>query len=792
MNTVSPQPASHRTKPNTTTRIALCQINPTVGDFDGNLKKIHAMLDAARTHDPTIVVFPECAVCGYPPEDLVHKQGFLRKSKEAIETLARATRDEVVIVGCIRSDEKGTIYNAAAVLHKGNVCAMYDKHALPNYGVFDEQRYFVPGTQGLVCDINGTRIGVAICEDVWVENILWDAYAASNVDCIIAISASPYHAGKWNTRREIVQRYIQRVHTSVCYCNIVGGQDELVFDGASFAMSATGEVIARGKQFEEDVVIVDVPCIHHEKKTNDCRNMIHHVLVHSHAPSLSSENTAANIVTPLYEPVEEVYRALVLGTRDYVQKNGFRTVVIGLSGGIDSALVACIACDALGKEHVVGVTMPSRYSSEGTKNDAVQLAQNLGIPVHTIPIENIFTAYAAALAPLFSDTRVDLTEENIQARIRGTLLMALSNKFNWLVLTTGNKSEIAVGYCTLYGDMAGGFAVIKDVPKLLVYKLAAFRNTLGTMPVIPETTITRAPSAELRDNQKDEDSLPAYPVLDAILEQYVEHDMPVESITHGAKNIVHDVVRLVDLSEYKRRQAAPGIKITPKAFGKDRRLPITNKYRESRTIMEKKEMIDDKIIGFDTYAKEYTQKWGDVSNSAKELILVASMLPNNANIIDLACGPGNVSGYIKSLRSDVHITGIDISPNMIDIAKTKLPKEKFCVADIKKYSLEKDFYDCVICAFGLPFLTETEIEKLLQNIFNSLKKDGIAYLSAMKGDLEGFEKTSFSADTQICFVYHKREFLDAAIRKNAFTIVEYTEKKLYDTNETDMVYILKK
>ncbi len=568
-------------------RVAMAQINTTVGDLEGNTRRICEAIDRARDLQADIVCFPELAVTGYPPEDLLLKPDFVRGNLAALDEITRRTEGIAAVVGFV--DEQTHLYNAAAVLAGGERAGTYHKQRLPNYGVFDEKRYFQPGHSGLIGVIGGVPVGVTICEDIWAPGGTCQAEAAAGALVMININGSPYHAGKWRQRAEMLQTRARDYSIVLCYNNLVGGQDELVFDGMGMIFDHAGALLARGRQFEEDFIVCDV----------DPEAVRRHRLFAPVSPG-DGEDTAiptttvsvsgtsgrtrepvtAAIVPPL-EPAEEIYRALVLGTRDYVRKNGFRDVVIGLSGGIDSALVATIAVDALGSEHVHGAWMPSAFSSDDSTRYTAQLAKNLGIRLSDLGIRDIFQTFLQALRPAFRGREADTAEENVQARIRGTLLMALSNKFGWLVLTTGNKSELSVGYATLYGDMAGGFAVIKDVPKTVVYDLARWRN--GKSALIPEGVITRAPTAELRAGQKDTDTLPPYEILDPILRMYVEDDVPAQEIVAAGypADLVAKIIAMVDRNEYKRRQAPPGVKITPKAFGKDRRLPITNWYRST-------------------------------------------------------------------------------------------------------------------------------------------------------------------------------------------------------------------
>jgi len=572
-------------------RIALAQINATLGDFSVNLRKITDAISRAKAAQADIVALPELAVCGYPPEDLLFKPQFIKANLETLRKIAPATEGICAVVGFVDADDN--IYNAAAVFYDGQLTAVYHKIYLPNYGVFDENRYFRPGNDCPVYTISGAKIGITICEDIWYETGPANMQAHAGAEVILNISASPYHAGKGAQREQMIARRAAATTAIFAYVNTVGGQDELVFDGHSLIIDEQGKIIARGKQFEEDLIIADVDteAVSHARKQNlhwRKDTLLPAQKTWTQTTKVISPNTEHSEKLPLISKTPElislpaeVYRALELGTRDYVNKNGFKKVVIGLSGGIDSALVATIAVDALGSENVIGVNMPSRFSSTGSITDTAQLAANLKIALLSIPITPVYQSYIEALAPTFDGVKPDITEENLQARIRGNLLMALSNKFGWLVLTTGNKSEMATGYTTLYGDMAGGFAVIKDVPKTLVYSLARERNAAAGFNLIPEDVFTKPPSAELRPDQKDTDSLPPYEVLDPILMAYVEEDKSVEQIvTLGyAEAVVRKVARLVDLSEYKRRQGPPGVKITTRAFGRDRRLPITNHFR---------------------------------------------------------------------------------------------------------------------------------------------------------------------------------------------------------------------
>ena len=572
-------------------RLALGQINCTVGDLKGNAARVLKVIGKARNMGADLVAFPELIIPGYPPEDLMLNQGFLEGNLEALKQVARGTKGITAIVGF--ADLRDDIYNGAAILHNGEIAGVTHKIYLPNYGVFDENRYFQKGEKLLVFELRGTVIGVNICEDIWYPGDPTRTQCLQgNAQLIINISSSPYHAGKKDFRQKMLSTRAWDYATIVAYVNMVGGQDELVFDGGSMVLDQKGEVIAMARAFEEDLLVVDLnleevflhrlhdPRMRKEKADPQVHGQLQCIILDWTAKKGAKKPLPPRNSVPL-GPVEEIYRALTLGTGDYVRKNGFKKIVLGLSGGIDSTLTAAIAVDALGKDCVVGIAMPSMYSSPESLEDARSVAKNLGIEFQVIPIGEVYTAYLQTLKDSFQGRKTGVTEENLQARIRGNLLMALSNKFGWLVLTTGNKSEMGIGYCTLYGDMAGGFAVIKDVPKTLVYNLAAYRNSLGPRPIIPLRVIEKPPSAELRPNQKDTDSLPPYEVLDPILQAYVEEDQSLKMILEKGfdRKLVEEVIRKVDLNEYKRRQAPPGVKITPRAFGKDRRLPITNRYR---------------------------------------------------------------------------------------------------------------------------------------------------------------------------------------------------------------------
>ena len=566
-------------------RIALAQINPTVGDLKGNFAKIVEYYDQAEAAGCDIVAFPELSITGYPPEDLVLKPGFVADNKEMLASIAARTRRCVAVVGFVDSDRD--LYNAAAVLADGAILGTYRKRLLPNYAVFDEARYFTPGHESDQLElyiIGGVKVGISICEDIWSPTGPQATQAAGGAELNININGSPYHRNKVDGRERMLATRAADASCALVYVNQVGGQDELVFDGASMAFDADGNLLARAAQFREEMLFVDIDIDPvYRKRLLDPRGRVTETLLPLVLVSDEPIERRAPLVprvAPLLDPVAEVYEALVLGTRDYVTKNRFTDVVIGLSGGIDSTIVACIAVDALGAGHVHGVSMPSRYSSEGSKDDAKALADNLGIDYRTLPIEPAFTAYLEMLAPSFGERPPDLTEENLQSRVRGMTLMALSNKFGWMVVTTGNKSEMAVGYFTIYGDSVGGYAVIKDVFKMVVYDLCRHYNAREGREVIPEAVITKPPSAELRPDQRDDQSLPPYEVLDAILERYIEDDRTATEIVAAGfdEALVRRIARLVDINEYKRRQCPPGVRVSVKAFGKDRRLPITSGY----------------------------------------------------------------------------------------------------------------------------------------------------------------------------------------------------------------------
>ncbi len=568
-------------------RIGLAQVNPTVGDLKGNARLIRRWIGEAKKRGVQLLAFPELVLCGYPPEDLLLKPAFLGDCERELKSLARAARGIAVIVGCPEKPKKrgGPLYNDAWLLYRGKVAARYRKINLPNYGVFDEKRYFTSGSAATVLDFAGTRGGLNICEDAGGDDGPIGCQArAGGAGIIVNISASPYHRRKGPEREKLMQLRARENGVWLCYINLLGGQDELLFDGSSVICSPRGETVSRAAPFSEEMIIADIPAGKGARPAGPddwCGAVSLETVSLPALPRRGRPPLPRRRMAPHPDPVEEIYGALVMGTRDYILKNGFRGVVLGLSGGIDSALTAAVAVDAVGPECVHAVTMPSGFTSRGTLVDAKRLAENLGIALYEYPISGIFEAYRDLLRPTVPKKGIGITEENIQARIRGNILMALSNRFGWLVLATGNKSEVAVGYCTLYGDMVGGFAVLKDVPKTMVYGLSRYRNRAAGSALIPASTIRRKPSAELRPDQADEDTLPPYPVLDRIIELYVEGDLSPEEIVRTGidRGTVRRTVRMIDMNEYKRRQAPPGIKITPKAFGRDRRLPITNRYR---------------------------------------------------------------------------------------------------------------------------------------------------------------------------------------------------------------------
>jgi len=597
-------------------RVALAQLNPTVGDIDGNAALVSEWYGRAWDAGADLVAFPELVLSGYPPEDLLLRGHFIEECEAALHRVAAGCTGPLAVIGVPVRVEVGRgraateppVANAAAVVLDGRVVTVYKKIHLPNYAVFDEERYFTPGDWVPLVEWGSERLSVNVCEDIWNPGGPTEAAAlAGGARLVVSISMSPYHMGKGGEREQMLRRRATDAGVFVVYVNGVGGQDELVFDGHSVVAGPDGSLLARGAQFDEQLILVDLDLSEADafegRAVSPDGYSLRTVRIEGAgtarrpgpARQRARPGAAALAPTPgdmvlespttgrsLLSREAEVYAALTLGVRDYTRKNGFQRVVIGLSGGIDSALTACVAVDALGAAAVMGVTMPSRYSTSDTRSDAHNLAGNLGIELLELPIESIFVPYLETLAPVFADRAVDVAEENLQARIRGNLLMALSNKFGWLVLTTGNKSEMAVGYATLYGDMAGGFAVIKDVPKTLVYDLARYRNSLDpNLAPIPESTIERPPSAELRPDQTDQDSLPPYDLLDRVVDAYVVRDESVATMVAAGldRAEVERVVHLIDRNEYKRRQAPPGVRITLKAFGKDRRLPITNRYQ---------------------------------------------------------------------------------------------------------------------------------------------------------------------------------------------------------------------
>ena len=573
-----------------TLRLAMAQMNATVGDLDGNTRKIVDYIDQARSLNADVVAFPELAITGYPPEDLLFKPQFIEANLAKMDEVVSASTGIFVVVGF--ADRDGDIYNAAAAANDGRLVGVYHKIYLPNYGVFDEERYFNAGSECPVYVVNGTRIGVNICEDIWYAAGPTPVQRAAGAELIVNINGSPFHIGKQDVREKMLATRACDNEIFVAYLNLVGGQDELVFDGASVILDPLGNPVVRAAQFTEELLVADLDMEAvfrsplHDSQPRRERLSVEEKVGAPKVTEVSEYSTNSRPELPVREVTRldelgEVYEALVLGTRDYVCKTGFEKVLVALSGGIDSSLVATIGVDALGPENVVGVSMPSRYSSEGSVLDARELAGNLGFELLTVPIEEAFSTHLDTLAQQFDGTEPGVAEENLQSRIRGNLIMAMSNKFGWLVLTTGNKSEMAVGYATIYGDMAGGFAVIKDVPKTTVYELSEHRNARSGKPVIPQTVLEKPPSAELRPDQKDEDSLPPYAILDGILRAYVEEDRGFDEIVAMGydQKLTKRIVSLVDRSEYKRRQAPPGIKITPRNFGRDRRMPIANRYQ---------------------------------------------------------------------------------------------------------------------------------------------------------------------------------------------------------------------
>ena len=570
-------------------RVASAQINTTVGDIAGNCELISDAIEKARNIGADIVAFPELSITGYPPEDLLLSEHFIRVNREALDALADKCAGIAAVIGIVDfdEDEHGSIrniYNAAAIIVDRQIVAIYHKNELPNYGVFDELRYFTPGTTCQVIDINGVPIGVNVCEDIWVNPGPGDAQCIAGAKLILTLNSSPYEIGKLQTRIDLVTSLAARHGAYVVYTNQVGGQDELVFDGSSIFAGPEGQTLAVAQRFEEEVSAIDIDIP--DSVASDCRfahDGVSKVVAPSFEPPQRIEIAAPNPVA--LDDVSQVYAALKLGTRDYILKTGFSKVAIALSGGIDSSIVACIAADAVGAENIVGVAMPSRYSSEGSLVDAQGLADRLDIPLWRVPIEPAHAAFEQMLSETFEGTEANTAEENVQSRIRGNVMMTIANKFGWLVLTTGNKSEMATGYATLYGDMAGGFAVIKDIPKQMVYELAEYRNSIDDHPPIPQSVIDKPPSAELRPDQLDVDSLPAYSELDPLLKAYVEDRRSSEQIYADIDNVdvatTKRIIQMVDRNEYKRRQSPPGVKVTGLAFGRDRRMPIASRWRHS-------------------------------------------------------------------------------------------------------------------------------------------------------------------------------------------------------------------
>ena len=545
-------------------RVALAQFNASVGDIKSNVNRMQDLSIKAFELGADIVVFPEMSICGYPPEDLLLKKQFIDDNRLAVEYLAKNCPDITIITGFAEANEKG-YYNSLAVLQEGRIRKIYHKSVLPNYGVFDERRYFLPGTEAVYMKIGSLTFGFTICEDIWQLKLMGCLFEKTPpMNIIINISASPFHTGKIEQRQQILSQCAKHFNCAVAYCNLVGGQDELVFDGRSMFVDSSGQIVCQAKAFEEDMLMADFSTVNNNNEVN----------------VKSLKNYEARTFSTPIDSIAEIYNTLILGTKDYVRKNNFSKVIIGLSGGIDSSLTAVIAVDALGAKNVVGITMPSKFNSPQTIKDAQILADNLDIEFYSVPIETVLDKFNSLFGKFDKWTTDGIAYENLQARIRGCILMSLSNQYGYLVLNTSNKSETAVGYATLYGDTAGGFAILKDVPKTMVYQLAEYINNIPHHPIIPPSVITRPPSAELRENQKDIDSLPQYDRLDRVLKGYVEEDKSASQLIEEGlpKTVVKQVINMVDRSEYKRRQSPPGIKITPKALGKDRRMPITTLY----------------------------------------------------------------------------------------------------------------------------------------------------------------------------------------------------------------------
>jgi len=563
-------------------RIAMAQINSSVGDFEGNKRKIIDCIDQAKSIKTDIIAFPELAITGYPPQDLLFNTKFIETNLEVLDGIVTESNDITAIIGFVDKDQNDNIYNSAAIISDKTLQGVYHKIHLPNYGVFDEKRYFSKGSKTKLIVLGKTKIGVSICEDIWHPNGPILEQALQGAQLSININGSPYHAGKKKVREDLLKSHSINHQLFVGYVNMVGGQDELVFDGNSMLLNPNGEIIAQANQFEEDLVFTDLK-IDESKLDREKPLVTQHVINESIqlSDNLTQNKPVLKRNFPVqYDQIGEIYAALVLGTKDYVHKCGFKKVIVALSGGIDSSLVTTIAVDALGVQNVTAVSLPSKYSSQSSIDDAELLSRNLGITLHTIPINSSVNVFDKTLESYLENIEDDLTNQNVQSRIRGLIMMALSNNSGALVLTTGNKSEMAVGYATIYGDMAGGYAVIKDVPKTLVYKLASYRNSINE-PLIPSSILLKAPSAELKPNQKDQDYLPEYDVLDEILKEYIENENSPEEISEKGfpLELVEKIIKMVDQSEYKRQQAAPGIKITSKNFGRDRRMPISNLFR---------------------------------------------------------------------------------------------------------------------------------------------------------------------------------------------------------------------
>jgi NAD+ synthase (glutamine-hydrolysing) len=567
-------------------RVATAQINAVVGDFKANVAKVKTWIKKARQADADLVLFPELTLTGYPPEDLLLKEGFVEKNLAALQKIVPHTKGITAIVGYVEP-VGGKLYNSAALISNGKLLGSARKTCLPNYGVFDEKRYFHAAEGWVRFTQKGVTLGATVCEDIWFADGPGQKLCEEgDVDVLLNISSSPYHKGKGRDRETMIRSRARRYQSFVVYANLVGGQDELVFDGQSLVIDPKGKLLAHGNSFVEEMMVVDLAVQPKSRMKKGARSKPQGMKTYRAALKEMAGHRKKPLPEQKFrrrEEIEEVYEALVLGTRDYITKNGFNKVAIGLSGGVDSAMTAVIAKDALGAENVVGVLMSSPYTSVESVDDSLELAANLNIETLTLPIQDAMEAYERILADVFQGTTADSTEENIQARIRGNLLMALSNKFGWLVLTTGNKSEISVGYCTLYGDMAGGFAILKDVPKVWVYELGRWVNRRDQKIMIPENILMREPTAELRPDQKDTDSLPPYPLLDKVLAAYIEEDQSLDHLLKMKSGLsateIRRIVTMVDRNEYKRRQGPPGIKITPKAFGRDRRLPITNRFK---------------------------------------------------------------------------------------------------------------------------------------------------------------------------------------------------------------------